>query len=154
MIIDHISQIEKYRSLGPGFESGINYLLENAGKITEAVSRHPLDAHVDGMVNQYIPKTAENAKIEAHNDYIDLQYMLKGSELVGWAPRKNLEQTAADPDKDFYQLQGHVDFFPLREGTFMIMFPDDAHQPSVLDGEPEEVIKVVLKIRVDESTCY
>ncbi len=29
MVIDHISHIEKYRSFGPGFESGIRFLLQH-----------------------------------------------------------------------------------------------------------------------------
>jgi hypothetical protein len=48
--------------------------------------------------------------------------MLKGDELVGWAPREKLSEISAAPEKDYYELFGESDYFPLNEGYFMIFF--------------------------------
>lgn len=149
MIIDHISHIEKYQCFGPGFESGIRFLVQHQNDPAQPVARYKLDDNVDVMVNQYKTKYPEEVNFEAHNKYIDVQFMLKGNELVGWAPREKLSEISAAPDKDFYELFGESDYFPLREGYFMIFFPEDAHQPGLVMDHPEQVTKIVLKIRVE-----
>lgn len=149
MIIDHISHIEKYGSFGPGFESGIRFLLQHQNDPAEPVARYKLDENVDVMVNQYKTKYPEESNFEAHNKYIDVQFMLKGDELVGWAPREKLSEISAAPEKDYYELFGESDYFPLNEGYFMIFFPEDAHQPGLVKDHPEQVTKIVLKVRVE-----
>jgi beta-galactosidase beta subunit len=72
MIIDHISHIEKYGSFGPGFESGIRFLLQHQNDPAEPVARYKLDENVDVMVNQYETKYPEESNFEAHNKYIDV----------------------------------------------------------------------------------
>mgnify|MGYP001273074137 FL=1 len=146
MIIDHINHIEKYRSFGPGFESGIRFLLQHQNDPAQPVVRYKLDENVDVMVNQYKTKYPEESNFEAHNKYIDVQFMLKGDELVGWAPREKLSEISAAPERDYYELFGESDYFPLNEGYFMIFFPEDAHQPGLVKDYSEQVTKIVLKI--------
>ena len=43
-------------------------------------------------------------------------------------------------------LEGDGDFLTLEPGYFLIAFPDDAHAPSMTDGEPETYDKIVAKI--------
>jgi YhcH/YjgK/YiaL family protein len=149
MIIDHITQVEKYRSFAPGFETAVRFMLENTDKFPAPASRYKLDENVDVMINQYLTKPAENAVLEAHNEYIDIQYVLKGGEQVGWAPRNLLTQASAKPEKDFYEMAGPVTYYPLPAGTFMILFPSDAHRANVMVENPVEVLKIVLKIKVE-----
>ncbi len=40
------------------------------------------------------------------------------------------------------------DFITLKEDLFVIMFPEDAHQPRVAVGEPMLVKKIIIKILV------
>ena len=36
-------------------------------------------------ISEYVPRLAENVKVESHRRFIDLQYTLQGNELMGLA---------------------------------------------------------------------
>ena len=85
---------------------------------------------------------------EAHRRYIDIQFVLDGVELMGYA---NLDRLAAGPydeDKDYLLLEGDGDFFVVRAGTFVIFMPQDAHMPGRVAGVPQAMWKVVVKVPV------
>jgi YhcH/YjgK/YiaL family protein len=75
-----------------------------------------------------------------------------GEEVNGWFPVAGLEvKTPYDPEKDveFYHRPGagpaRVNVSP---GTFVVLFPWDAHMPQLaVEGVPTTVKKVVVKIR-------
>ena len=46
------------------------------------------------------PKTKEEAKLETHNDFIDIQIPLSGVELMGYTPRTDLPEEEYDTAKD------------------------------------------------------
>jgi biofilm protein TabA len=68
---------------------------------------------------------------------------------MGWAPLDALSvRTPYDEQKDLTILDGCGDFFTLRQGMFVIFFPNDAHMPSLAIDSPQMVNKIVLKVRV------
>ncbi|MGE4506301.1 MAG: YhcH/YjgK/YiaL family protein [Desulfovibrionaceae bacterium] len=95
------------------------------------------------------------ARIETHDRYADLQYVISGTDTMGWAPRAALgpalpREPGDDPRAD-------VDFYPdapeawikVRPGRFALFFPEDAHLPMIaMDGDGRELHKVVVKIRM------
>ena len=91
----------------------------------------------------------EEARWEAHRRYIDVQYMVKGTERIGVGHLSQFVQEPYDPELDVIWLTGEGDFLTFPEGTFMIFWPEDAHLPRVMVHEPAEVIRVVVKIAVD-----
>lgn len=105
-------------------------------------------------VMSYETKAPENAKLEAHRKFIDIQSTLVGAEGIEWFPIEGLEPvTPFDDVKDraFYRRPGcapaKVDVFP---GTFVVLFPPDAHMPQLIVGGTAQVIKkVVVKINAD-----
>lgn len=111
---------------------------------------------VFAIVQSYETKQEKSApKYEAHRKYIDIQFLLSGNELMGWAPldavtvnepyddeRDILFGAAADNDTAF------TFFGP---GQAIILFPSDAHAPGLTKGKPRPVKKVVVKIRYGVS---
>ena len=103
-------------------------------------------------VISYVSRPPEEAKLEAHRDYIDVQMALAGSERIDWFPLAALRsRTPYDPEKDveFFERPGRaparVDVLP---GTCCVLFPEDAHMPGLQTGEaPGKVKKVVVKVR-------
>jgi YhcH/YjgK/YiaL family protein len=94
----------------------------------------------------------EEAMLETHDAYIDIQVSLVNSEAIDWFPRHTLEvKSTYDPiqDRTLYHRPGSA---PLRvnnfPGFFTVLFPDDAHMPKqIVAGESELVKKVVVKVR-------
>ena len=105
------------------------------------------------VVFSYNTKTADEAKMEAHRKYIDIQMPLSGAEGMEWVPTADLEpKTEYDAAKDVILFhhpkpgQARVDLYP---GTFALLYPQDAHMPSLMIGEkPSPIKKVVVKVNV------
>jgi biofilm protein TabA len=101
------------------------------------------------LVQEYNTKLKEEGKWEAHRRYIDLQYVVKGMEGIGYGNIHHLKQGEYDTAKDFLPLQGEGDLITLRSGSFVLLFPEDAHMPGMAIGSPAPVKKIVLKISIE-----
>lgn len=106
------------------------------------------------VVFSYNTKTADEAKMEAHRKYIDIQMPLTGAEGMEWFPITALEpKTEYDAAKDvilFHRTKPGPARVDLHPGTFALLYPQDAHMPSLMIGEnPAPIKKVVVKVNVD-----
>ena len=146
MIIDKLENIGMYASVNPLFAQAIEFL-----KSTD------LNAHEPGKVvlkegELFVnfaaarPKTKDDAKIETHNNFIDIQIPLTGTELMGYMPRTDLAEAEYNTEKDvtFYPCHA-TDYLTVKPGMFAIFFPEDAHAPGVTEVELK---KVIVKVRV------
>ncbi len=73
-----------------------------------------------------------NLTPEAHRDYIDIQFLVEGTEKVGVAPLEDmLEEVEGRPDSDIWFYRGPVDEITLSGNRFAVFFPGDAHAPGI-----------------------
>ena len=87
-------------------------------------------------------------RFEAHRDYIDIQILLEGKEMIGFADKKAL--TVTDPYRPDYELYGMVNEFDkvILEGEkFVVIYPGEPHAPGIAAAEPMKVRKAVIKIK-------
>ena len=115
------------------------------GPDTVETSYHPL------YTNIYSVNTKEDANYEAHRNYIDIQYMIKGSEKIGVSDLSNCVTCIEydnERDLEFFNIKCREEFLELKEGQFMVFFPTDAHKPSITLDKKEVVKKVVVKVAV------
>ncbi len=99
-------------------------------------------------VSEY--QTAEPKLFEAHDKYLDLQYIIKGTERMDYADRAKCTQEGAYNEGKDVVFFSKEKYSPLtvEEGMFAIFFPDDAHRPGVMDERAETVKKAVFKIKI------
>ena len=150
MVIDKLSEINKYTSLHPRFAKAIDYIVTNNLLIAE-----PGTVLVDGedikaiiIEGNCVAKEESLAGFECHNTYIDIQIVLKGKETVGWRARTSCSSPKGEysEEKDvLFYADAPTIFFELQAGMFSIYFPEDVHAPMI--GE-EPIKKVVMKVRV------
>ena len=151
MIFDTISQAAKYNALNAGFAKAFEFLTQPQLKQLE-----PGDYVIDGdKVYAAIVKTngrkPEEAKIETHQRYIDIQMVLGGVDTMGYAPAENCsdEATPYDAEKDLqFFNEPSESWLVVKEDYFAIFYPEDAHMPLIGDGE---IHKVVVKVAVDQG---
>lgn len=149
MILDNIAQSRRYENLHPSFKQAFDYLKSldfnnlPIGKI-----------EIEGKnlfigISESKLKSADEALLEAHNEYIDIQLPVSKAERFGWGYRKNLktENAPFDASKDiiFYKDKPST-FFDVVPGDFVIFFPEDAHAPCIGD---DSVLKIVVKIKLN-----
>jgi len=103
---------------------------------------------VFAMIQHYETKPKEQGVWEAHRKYIDVQYVVEGQELMGYANLGHLNANEYNAEKDFLSAQGEGSFVLMKPGTFVILTPQDAHIPQMAVDVPQPVKKVVIKVAV------
>ncbi len=106
------------------------------------------------LVQNPTQKAIEDTHLEMHYKYLDLQYIVDGGELMGFAPKKvDPEIIEAKESSDTYYVADVEDeqFVVLNPGDFCILFPNDLHRPAieVPAEEPAPYHKAVVKISMD-----
>jgi len=149
MIIDHIDNAHMYYGLGPRLEQALKYLAQTDLEAA-AIERYDLDGdNLFALVQEYETKRREDGFWEAHRQYADVQYLVSGTEHMGVAPIADLEMDGEyDPEKDFSKLIGEGTFCTMKPGTFVILFPQDAHMPGMAVDEPAPAKKAVVKVKL------
>ncbi len=98
---------------------------------------------------EYKTTEAENRFWEAHRYYLDLHFMLRGSEQIDLNFIGNMEQKEFVEKDDFLPLEGEKNSHViLREGDFLLCYPEDAHRTAVAVNGPAEIKKAIFKIRI------
>ncbi len=148
MILGNLNNVEEYKKISPLFKEAFEYLetldLDNLkiGK-TEIKGK---DLFIN--ITNTTLKTKENAKVEIHNLYADIQIPISKSETYGWIDRSKLQT-----EKDVFNVEKDIQFFEDKATTFVsiqpqdfvIFFPEDGHAPGIGEGE---ILKIVIKIKV------
>lgn len=148
MIVDKIVNLGLYFN-GGKFCKAFDYIRQSNLQDLP-VGKYEIEGkEIYALVSEYNSKDLSEGKIESHKNYIDLQYIIKGEENIGFASKDNQEIILPyDAEKDFMLYHGTVTLFPLNEGMFMILFPDDLHMPGIKINENTTVKKLVIKIAV------
>jgi biofilm protein TabA len=127
--------------------------LKNSDLSALELKRYDIDDdNVYAPVSEYLTKNEADARYEAHQKYIDIQYVVSGKELIGIAPLSQktevLEPYDASKDIEFLNVRGGENRTAMPD-KFFIFFPDDAHRPGLKVGESSPVRKVVVKVKVN-----
>ena len=150
MISDKIENRALYSSLSPRIKAGLDYLgTTNFSVLDEG--RYDIDGdNVFALVQEYKTISREEAKWECHQNYIDIQFIVEGTEQIGFGSTDKMEvMTQYNSEMDIAFLKGEGDYATLTKGCFGVYFPQDAHKPKVTPGNVSgQVKKVVVKIKV------
>ena len=149
MVIDTLDNAAKYYSLHKGIKEAFHFL-QTTDLVAIQAGKHVIGDDIFAIVQEYETTDAANEKMESHRQYIDVQYMIGGAELVGHAMMKGQPIAKEyDAENDFMLYADAPSFYTKMEtGTFMIFFPTDPHMPCIKTGEPAWVKKVVVKVKV------
>lgn len=149
MIIDLLANAHRYEGLGPTIQRGFDFL-RRADLAALAPGIHELDGRAFYVnVQAFTTRLLAEGRWEAHRRYIDLHYVFAGCERIGYAPAGSLTPGAYDAGSDFMSLAGAAGgLLPVRSGTFMLLWPGEAHMPGVAVEDPAPIRKVVVKIAV------
>ncbi|MCD7899269.1 MAG: YhcH/YjgK/YiaL family protein [Bacteroides sp.] len=147
MVVDTLDNLEKYASLNPLFPEVVKFLTStdlNRLEIGKIVLKEN-DLIVN--VTQASPKKKEEAKLETHNEFIDIQIPLSSVEMMGYTPGKDCQPNNApyNEGKDITFFNGlATDYLTVKPGMFAIFFPQDGHAPAITEAG---VKKVIVKVK-------
>ena len=145
MIVCPWKDLKRYAAVIPGVEEAIEKI--NALQSWEPAV-YPLE-NGKFIVQQGTTKPWEEAKLEAHRAYLDVQVILEGQDTVGWAPVDTLTPEGEfDVENDYCLYTGENTPVVVKAGYCYVVFPEDAHAPNTYLSAPNDYKKIVVKLKV------
>ena len=154
MLVLDKKHISKYLGMDARLDAGLRMIAE--GLVEGQADGKYIDS--DRMyhnIETYQTKSHEMTRYEAHDKYIDIQYLRAGQERIDvLASRDGLKETERNEDADlfFYEaedmVKGHQ--VSMKAGMLAVFYPEDVHRPGMCLDQTETVEKIVFKIKVDE----
>lgn len=126
--------------------------LKTTDLVNAPVGKTELDGdNLFAIIAEYLPKKKQEVRYESHQKYIDIQYVIKGEEIMGITTRdKVIEDEAYNEEKDIaFYLSEEGDYRLATPAVFFVFFSENMHRPSISTGSPVFVKKVVIKVKVD-----
>lgn len=148
MIICSPGNTRSYEQIHPLFRRAFDYLRSTDFSTAEPGKIELQGTDLFAVISDSPLKNEVEAKLEVHNDYIDIQLPVSKTEQFGWKPREELvmPQDVFDKEKDIQFFDDPKSMvFDLPEGHFVIFFPEDGHAPCIGEGI---IRKVVVKIKI------
>jgi len=150
MIYDTLNHISAYRGLSANMDRAIDAILA-----TDFAALPSERFEVDGdnvffFIQDPVLRDPAEAQFEAHGRYADIQITIYGGEDMGYLPVDQVKKWEPfDEEKDimFSDVEEKGLVLPLNMGTFMILFPQDAHMPC-LKNACGSSRKVVFKVKM------
>ncbi|MCH4166894.1 MAG: YhcH/YjgK/YiaL family protein [Megasphaera sp.] len=116
--------------------------------------RHELEGLHYMNIDETETGPAKERLMEAHRQYIDIQYVIDGDEIIGWQPLcyagPVVDDSHAGTDAWFYDpAQENDTAIIMKPGTFAIFTPADGHRCLCApDGVARPIRKAIMKIHI------
>ena len=148
MICDRLSNAANYYGVASLIQKGFEFLqrpelasLEDGVHEIQGKDVYAIIARGDGVGR-------ERAMLEAHREYLDIQYVIEGTDVIGWLERDCVERV-----KDPYVAEKDLEFFYDRPaswvqvpaGSFAVFLPQDIHAPL---ATTQYAHKAVVKVKL------
>ncbi len=150
MILDLLQHSSLYQASAPGLARGFAWFAGFSPEMPDG--RYEIDgSDVFALVQSYDTSEPAEKRYESHRDYIDIQYVAAGSEVIYYAPVDRLHPLTdyhAEKDCQLYADPAEATPLQLTAGSFALFYPQDAHKPGCVTGTASRIKKVVIKVRV------
>ncbi len=100
-------------------------------------------------VQSYMTKPENECKLESHSRHIDIQLIVEGQEAMDVVDvsRVSIRQSYdLENDIAYWNVPEQMSRVLLKEGSYMILYPENAHRGAVANEQSEHVIKIVGKV--------
>lgn len=148
MIIDDIKNAGKYIKAFPYLVDAFEFILKiQRSSLFEG--KVDINNNMYATIEKATPKPPSKQKLETHARFVDLHYIIEGSDCIGWKSAFECKDINIDynKEKDIAFFNETPDFkASINAGKFALIFPEDAHAP--LSGK-ENVIKCIIKIKTE-----
>lgn len=149
MILTPLDNFARYAGLQEGFAAAFEFL-RSADIDAMPPGKHVLDGdRLFVLVAEDVGRGRSGAPLEAHRRYIDIQFVARGEDTIGWRPLAECRRARGEfePAKDIVFFDDEPStWFDVPAGALAVFFPDDAHAPLAGEGRPR---KAVVKVAVD-----
>ncbi len=148
MILDLLANRAMYHPLHPRLKPAFDWLVAQDWS-TVADGKLAIDGeNLHAIIESGTTAAPATRKFESHRRYLDIQYVIRGGERMGWCPAAGMEPgEAAGPDLWFHPEPQASQQLVVTPGHFTIFAPMEAHKPCcLLHDRPAAFRKCVVKV--------
>ena len=149
MILDSLENSEQYYALHPLFKKAFDFIRSTDFTQLEEGKIETDDPRLFYTIARFRGKDPQDAALETHQKFIDIQAPLVGAESIGWKAGSEL-MIISEPYDEKKDIMFYHDFpttyTKLYPGQFAVYFPEDGHAPGIGQGD---IRKVIVKIAVE-----
>ena len=150
MIYASLSDAGNYLGIHPNLDRALKLLtpdfLSTVGTVRQSIDGDKL------FVTRFDVSTSadESRSFEYHRRYLDIFTLAGGEERVDIAKPEKL--TVYEQHDDYWGCTGKAEqSVILTPGSFLVLFPGDAHRPGMAAAEPKNISRIVFKILIDQE---
>lgn len=146
--------INQYKKNNKYWDMAFNYM-RTTDLLTKPPGQYVIDSgNVIATIAEIAPKDKDDIQWEAHRNFNDLQYIIKGKAEMGIASKKDagsVTSVAYDPKTDNENFSvANPAYYDAEPGTFFIFTPNEIHRPAIKVAGEDSIKKIVIKVRVPE----
>ncbi|CUH97584.1 hypothetical protein P22_3715 [Propionispora sp. 2/2-37] len=152
MLTGTLSNLTQEVTLYPAaLQKGFTFLLTNDLESLPLGKTQIEGDDIFAIISEYRTESYEARRPEAHAEYLDIQYVCRGTEMIVSSPLSAagpvIENCLQERDVIFFKHTETELKLVLHAGMFAVYFPWDVHRPNCSPGDqPETVRKIVVKI--------
>lgn len=145
--------MKDYSDIQKVSEAAYRFMLDFSPKKYDD-GRYELENGVFVNISTYTTKLRSQGTYEAHKEYIDIQFIIEGNEIIAVESldamhgQRCLQPFAPGSDIELYEGNELGTDHLLSAGDYLILPPSDAHMPGICVCKPSQVRKGVIKIPV------
>ena len=145
MIYAKLSDAGHYLGIHPNLDRALK-LLTPEFLSTVGTARQSIDGDTLYATRFDVQTSEDEARLfEYHRRYLDIFTLAAGEERVDIATPGNL--TVREQHDDYWGCAGEPEqSVILTPGSFLVLFPGDAHRPGMAVTEPDNISRIVFKI--------
>ena len=152
MVFDNLKNASLYCAMHEKFPEAFEFL-KNYKDGSLPLGRHELDGdRLYAVIQEYTIEPDKKGIFEGHERYIDIQYIVSGTEKIGCVNVKTaVVDKPYDANIDAALYSGSEKSFDLllSDGDFAILYPEDIHRPGMPALDSATLIKkIVVKVKV------
>ena len=143
------AMIEGYKKVHPRMAVALEALQKLAASNPDS-GKYEIDGNdIYANVSTGMTRLAKDAKFEMHKEYIDIQCVIEGQEIIGnETVDKLVPTTEYEPDYQLFEMNDEYDPMLVSAGELMIIFANEPHAPSLaVNDTPAMVKKIIVKVR-------
>ena len=144
----------QYKNNNKYWDAAFNYM-RTTDLLTIPPGQYQIDSgNVYAIIAEVAPKEKDEIQWEAHRNFNDLQYIIKGGAQMGIAAKTDagsVTSVAYDPktDNENFSVANPM-YYDAAPGTFFIFTPNEIHRPAIKVAGEDSIKRIVIKVRVPE----
>ena len=152
MVFDTLENCKFYYGINKNMEKAFDFI-KKAVNENYAAGKYEIDGKdIFASVQEYETASFEEKKFEGHRKYLDIQFIVSGTENMKSAfvdDVKTKIEYNDEKDVEFFEDTQKCADFDVNKNQYAIFLPSDIHKPglSPKDGK-SEIKKVLVKIKL------